>query len=77
MGIENFNEENCQLFTPIDIFMGIFNLSGGKPCEGCSYASNCQNYYMLNPHALRPSRPADRIPRPNKKRPKNKSRAAF
>jgi hypothetical protein len=78
MGVEDFTETNCKLYTPLNIFMGIYQASGGKPCDGCSHASGCQNYYLLHPDQLRKSNSSEKVlSRPNKKRPKNKNRAAF
>ena len=34
---EKFLESTCELATPRDIFIAVYNLSKGTPCIGCSY----------------------------------------
>ena len=75
----DFNRDNCALYTPVKIFMGIFKHSNGNPCDGCSYISRCNNYYKLHPDKKRPTKEkatrADH--KPNIKKSKNKNKAAF
>lgn len=72
MKIEDFNKDNCALYTPIEMFMGIYRLSGGNPCNGCAYVPECENYYRLNPDKTMPapqkqySAPSPRGTRKNK-----------
>ena len=39
--IYEYVEARCQLSDPILIFKGIYDLTNGKPCDGCGYKSGC------------------------------------
>ena len=43
--ISEFVSAGCELSTPFNIFVAIYGISNGKPCEGCSYdlhGSSCK-----------------------------------
>jgi hypothetical protein len=46
----------CQLAEPLPIFVGIYSLSNGYPCKGCSYLEfeDCAAYHKLYPKGAPP-----------------------
>jgi len=46
----DFLETSCQLAKPFDIFLGLFQATGGNPCTtGCAYfeRGKCEAYRQL------------------------------
>lgn len=48
-----FIQAGCELTKPLQVFMSIYALSGGKPCEGCNYdmGGRCEARKKLFPSA--------------------------
>ncbi len=77
MGIEDFNERNCELYKPVGMFMAIYKMSGENPCKGCACVPTCSNYYRINPGQTMP-KPAKPFEAPKRKgNHKNKNKLAF
>ena len=51
----SFRNGDCELFnnSPM-IFIGIYNLSSGKPCMGCAWESGCECKKNLNKSSSKP-----------------------
>lgn len=54
-----FVDNGCELTAPsIQIFYGVYALSGGNPCHGCNCKSTCPAWPKLNvkPSGMSPAR---------------------
>ena len=46
--IHEYVEAGCKLADPILIFAGIYQLTNGQPCNGCSYKNGCTAIHKIN-----------------------------
>lgn len=65
--VQDFLNAGCELASPLTLFLGIYGLTNGKPCEGCAYdmhGSKCaarKTLFAAPPKALYVAPPTETV----------------